>query len=678
MTMKRFFFNLLSLSLIAGLVLTSCEDEFTEEQALEQQRQILEALNNADNANDLAIAQEETQRAIDIAELNAEQQMAFQMYQDSLERLGPIVNYSVTVLAAGSVNTNARTSGEAFAPGATVTVVQGGVSRTETAGDNGVATFGDLRIGQAIVTVSAPDHTTVTYTTNMNTPFAAIDEAEDNVETTIPLFPTTVAAGGTEVSGTVWAKLDATTDAAQAVEGAIVRARLSVDDVLDDYGINVGNTDKGEVISASYTDFTITDTTDANGMYSMVVPNGLDDDGSGIWDNGSSVIEFLPTEADQTLLVEQGDTLAVVSKPMLFDSGGGGHIDTNLPSVYAMISSPEGNAPTGFELGSAARATSISLSILRVTNGGSGYAVDDIFTFATGVDGDEKPSTDYAFVRVTDVDANGRITGWDVDNNGALYVTSPGVPTPANATEITEVGFGQEPGGTGATFELEFVAYYDIFVANGGSGYSFVPNVSYSGQIVGDVGGGSVIVDVADSEIGSGGDGTGSNLGSLLTEGGEIIINGGVIQANEASLNDGDTIRTFTGPFASAPTLNVQSIEQEPATITNLNVNANGEVTSIGWTAGSGYASQPTITFSTVDGLTGSGAAAIATINNGQVTNITITNPGSGYVEEVNSTDDEGVFNAQSDENSNEGFKPGEAITNFNYYYGGGTPLEDL
>jgi hypothetical protein len=56
---------------MAGAVLTSCEDEFTEEQALEQQRQILEALNNADNANDLAVAQLNAENAIDIAELDA-------------------------------------------------------------------------------------------------------------------------------------------------------------------------------------------------------------------------------------------------------------------------------------------------------------------------------------------------------------------------------------------------------------------------------------------------------------------------------------------------------------------------------------------------------------------------------------------------------------------------------
>jgi len=672
--MKRFFFNVLSLGLIAGLVLTSCEDEFTEEQALEQQRQILEALNNADNANDLSMAELNAQNAIDIAELNAEQQMAFQMYQDSLERLGPVINYSVTVLAAGAVNTNARTSGEAFAPGATVTVVQGGVSRTETAADNGVATFGDLRVGQAIVTVSAPDHTTVTYTANLNQPFGTIDLTEDNVETTIPLFPTTVAAGGTEISGTVWAKLDATTDAAQAVEGAVVRARLSVDDVLDDYGINVGSTNKGDVISASYTSFTITDTTDANGMYSMVLPNGLDDDGSGIWDNSSSVIEFLPIETNQTLLVEQGDTLAVVSKAMRFDSGGGGHIDTTLPSVYAEVSSPEGNAPTGLELDATPDPTDITVSEFNVTNGGSDYVVGDIFTFATGVDADGNASTDYAYVEVTAVDGDGSITNGNTNNNGALYIASPGVPTPATAAQIAEIGFGTVPAGTGATFELKYEVNYNVFIANGGSGYSNVyPQVTVTATDYQNIGaGGTTLINVSDGDVNVC-CGQLNGFDSQLFDFNADIEDGVIV----ADVGNGDTL-DVVGPLASKPVFTVVPIEQEAAMVNNITI-TDGKITNIGFsTFGSGYATAPTITFNTVDGLMGSGAEAVIQINNGSVSDWDITNPGSGYMDEVNSTDNEGVFNEQSDENDSEGFKPGETISNFNYFYGGGTPLEDL
>ncbi|MFP4340083.1 MAG: hypothetical protein ACLFQO_06555, partial [Cyclobacteriaceae bacterium] len=97
--MRNLFSKVLGISMMATAMLTSCEDEFTEEQALERQQEILEALNTADNANALALAQLDAQNAIDIAELSAEQEMAFAMYQDSLERLGPVINYSVSVIA---------------------------------------------------------------------------------------------------------------------------------------------------------------------------------------------------------------------------------------------------------------------------------------------------------------------------------------------------------------------------------------------------------------------------------------------------------------------------------------------------------------------------------------------------------------------------------------------------
>jgi hypothetical protein len=670
--MKKLFFSVLSLTLIAGLVLTSCEDEFTEEQALEQQRQILEALNNADNQNALALAQLDADNALDIAELNAAQQMAFQMYQDSLERLGPVVNYSVSVIAAGTVNTNARTEGEAFAPGATVTVVQGGVSRTETAGVGGVAIFGDMRIGKAIVTVSAPDHTTVTFATSLGE--SNFDLAQNNVETTIPLLPTTVAAGASQVSGTVYAQLNATTEDAEVVQGAIVRATLSVGDVMDDFGICLGCGGEGEIQTISYSNFTVVDTTGVDGKYMLVIPNALTDDGGGV----STNIEFLPYDGTQSFYAQQGDTIALVSKTVRFDpdqyGDGGAMIDTNLPGIWAEVSAPTGNAATGFALGSAARATDITESVVRVINGGTGYEVGDIFTFATGVDGDENPNDAYAYVEVDDVDANGRILDWSVTDNGALYVTSPGAPTPATADEITEIGFGTEPAGTGATFELLFVTYYDIFVANGGSGYSFLPGLTFSGTAIDDVGGGDVFVTVADDDI------TDccapNNMGSL-NEGDEFVIIGGVIQAND---NNGDTVRTFAGPFASAPTITVLPIEQRAAILPSdeIFLTEEGGIDFVDDfdDYGSGYATAPTVIFKSPTGM-GSGATMIIDISNGEVNGWTITNPGAGYMDQINFFEDEpeNVFNGQS-QDDNFRFKPGQSTSNYNFNYQYGEVIE--
>ncbi len=672
--MRKLFSRVLGLGLMAGAVLTSCEDEFTEEQALEQQRQILEALNNADNANDLAVAQLNAENAIDIAELNAAQQMAFQMYQDSLERVGPVISYSVTVIAAGSVNAVgsapiARTSGEAFAPGATVTVSQGGVSRTATADANGIASFTDLRVGRAVVSVSAPDHTTLTYTTTLGE--SDFELTEDNVETTVPLFPTTLEAGGTQVSGTVWAKLDATTNAAQPVEGALVRARLSVEDVLRDYSINVGSMSKGGIVSASYSDFTIIDTTDANGMYSMVVPNGLDEDGSGIWDNGSSVIEFLPFEGSQTLVVEQGDTLAVVSKPVRFDNGGGGHIDTNLPSVFAEVSAPMGDGPSGLELDATPHPTDLFESELKIVDGGSGYKENDIFVFSTGVDEDYAASEDYAYALVADVDDEGAITDIFIVDNGAKYITSPGVPSPATEEQADEILGATAPVGTGASFELQFQVEYNVFITNGGMNYYFEPDVSATAQDYRDIGGGgNVLVTVGVEDI----DRNETDIAGLeeVFDDNTNIIDGEIVSTS----GNGDTL-VITEPLASEPMFTVLPVERRAAKILPEDIDVDsGVITSINFDDdGAGYTTAPTVTFKTASGE-GTGATVVVEIEDGQVEDWTITNPGSGYTDQVNSTASEGVFEAQSDENSDEGFKPGESVTNFNYYYGGGTLLE--
>ena len=57
----------------------------------------------------------------------------------------------------------------------------------------------------------------------------------------------------------------------------------------------------------------------------------------------------------------------------------------------------------------------------------------------------------------------------------------------------------------------------------------------------------------------------------------------------------------------------------------------SGGVSSVTPTsAGSGYQSVPTVTFTSADGK-GSGATATAIVQNGQITGITLTNPGSGY-----------------------------------------------
>ena len=102
--------------------------------------------------------------------------------------------------------------------------------------------------------------------------------------------------------------------------------------------------------------------------------------------------------------------------------------------------------------------------------------------------------------------------------------------------------------------------------------------------------------------------------------------------AGTAAVNLGNIARTaiFSNALTKAPfsTLTGTGVTKATATATV----ANGQVTGITITnGGTGYSAAPFISFTAVNG--GSQAAAIANINSsGTVTSISITNPGSGYV----------------------------------------------
>ncbi|MFP4341882.1 MAG: hypothetical protein ACLFQO_15645, partial [Cyclobacteriaceae bacterium] len=237
------------------------------------------------------------------------------------------------------------------------------------------------------------------------------------------------------------------------------------------------------------------------------------------------------------------------------------------------------------------------------------------------------------------------------------------------------IGFGQEPAGTGATFELQFQVRYSLFIANGGSGYTFYPTVSATVQDYQDLGGGQVLTTVADDDINSCCsaitlDDFTNNVFNNFAD----IVNGVIV----ANASNGDTLRVV-GPLASAPTFVVQPIEQRAAVILAEDITVdNGEITGLSFDdTGAGYASAPSVTFKSATD-SGSGATVVVTIANGSVDDWTITNPGSGYMDAVNKRDTspDNVVNPQYQEN-NTRLKPGQSTSgfNFNYQYGGTVPL---
>ena len=201
-----------------------------------------------------------------------------------------------------------------------MTLVQGGKTYTETAGKGGVATFVGLSQGQATVTVEATDHTPVTYTTTLGSK----SDEENNVGTLIPVFPLTVEAGATMVSGKAWAELDATNDAPEAAKGAMVRATVFASEAIKPYKTtNI----YGKIETVTYDGLVQEATVGDDGTYSLIIPNANGDTGEGI----KSTVKFMPFVAKQKYVAMEDGKVMSMEKDVLFGDGSSTHIKAGLP-----------------------------------------------------------------------------------------------------------------------------------------------------------------------------------------------------------------------------------------------------------------------------------------------------------------------------------------------------------
>ncbi len=584
-------------------MLSSCEDEFTEQDAIRAQQETLAALEDQEAKNDA---------------------MAEAM-QDSLNRIGAKINYTVTVVADGGSANTGRTAATASAEGATVTLIQGGKTFTETAAKGGVATFVGLLRGQATITIEATDHTPVTYTTTLGS--AGVEE--NNVGTIIPVFPMTEAAGATVVKGMAWAELNTLNDMPEPAEGAIVRSTISVDNALSSY--RSGAT-YGRIETATYTGFKQETAVDSEGNYTLVIPNGNGSDGQGF----ASKIEFLPFEAEQTYVMEQGDSLVVMKEVVVFDPNagvvGGNHIDTSLPNVFVKVGAPTGNA-SGMELVAEATRTEFSSrSRVLVDARGKDYTAGDRFDFSADKDGNA------AFLTVN-VDASGAVTSVNIDNNGATYDAAPTLTPAANVT------------GTGAALMVNFETIYNIKLANGGSGYWEVPEVVLT-------------YDYYDN-------------GVLVQDAYDDNLSANVVAGKVQDTNSDGIVRTITS--ATTPKINIAPMEASQAVVDMdeyliteqgrlIGEDDDNEIYLNGADRGNGYVTNPTVTIKSVTGETT--ATGVAYVNGGEIDYITITDPGSGFVSEVNTKGHSVASPKQYDASPT--FKPSTVVNNYNFFFGAG------
>ena len=604
--MKKSVLGLLGIGMFCGMgILTSCEDEFTEEDAIQRQEQLID---------------KEQENAVALESLTQQQRLDYLAAQDSLERIGGVVVYSVRVMAGGNVNaTNARASGSATAEGAEVTVVQNGVAITETADANGLVVFDDMRIGQVNVTVSATDHTTAFFTADI-TPDQGDSKSVRNASTTIPLFPITIEAGAGKITGKVEVETNLINDASEVASGAKVNASIDLSDTnfKDNFLLGEG---AGRITSISYQNATASATVGDDGTYELIVPAGI---GNG--NEGLPIAVTFGNFSAQQVLVENNerDTVNAQFIP--------GATASNVPSDAGVsLSIPAPSEPgTGVAIEVSPIATSLFSGNnfdIEVLNGGAGYRAGgngQVYLAIAGAD------STFAIFSVED----GRITDFDglsktlnLADVDEVYTETPSLGELVDFDATTE---DTEAPTTAAQFRIKFQNDYDLELTNGGEGFSFIPSVrvkySYYNDMSVSTGSGnqadlSIVTEYAEVD--------------LSTINGLSLIDGTHFLVNDAQLPDasGISAETYMTSFEIVEVIAQERVEAELVP----SINSNGELTAISVVSGgSGYAPNQRIdlALNTPNNL-GSGAAAFVAEGdvdaNGEITAVTLTSGGSGY-----------------------------------------------
>lgn len=311
---------------------------------------------------------------------------------------------------------------------------------------------------------------------------------------------------------------------------------------------------------------------------------------------------------------------------------------TSAPAVTIVPSNGTVTTPA-----TATSAIAYSVKNIVVTNQGSGYEGTDVLVTVAA-----PPVGGTQAVTGTIGRTNGVLRRVILGAPGVGYTAAPNViltngtgVIPVKQAELTAtVSGGQITGITitdpGQGYDYTSDAQYGIAITtyNASAAAAAKPNPS-SGQIafinVTTPGAGYSVVPEVEIFNESLGDANGFGTGAV----GTAVVTDGRISAI--------TVTNGGSGYYVAPTIRVVVVSSVMKAMAKCTVAADGRITGVdltfagGWpgyplTAGYGYDAAPTVTFfPSVPGL-GSGAAGIATITNGRVSSVRMTNEGSGYI----------------------------------------------
>ncbi len=634
--MKRLKTNLILLTTILVVaIVTSCRDEFTEQDAIT-------AAKEAATSDQLA-----TEDALKLqAELEGKLTADEIKLRDSLARLGGLIHYTVAVVDAGNaafssgsgVNSGARIKGTEAVSGAVVSVAQNGVIASMTTGADGLAVFSNMRIGNVAVHVEVTDFTNVDFVADL-TPLnnsagndfssvnADLSSQTRNAATQIPVFPTTGANTAT-ISGMVTYESDLTNSTPEFPATNVIAIIDSDFDFIDTYiapaGSDANEDLAGRVIRISYAGASVSGAVDtATGAYSLTVPASA----SGL----EYMIGTSDVITDQTLLMETfAADMQYVTGPQTFRTIYGEDIiltstppSSSIPNASAAwvtFSAPTGGT-SGF--GSDATASAVigmsgTIAAINVTDAGKMYTQAPAVTI-TG-DGINAAATAV-------LGAEGALVSVTVDNAGQGY---------------SSASVALDFGGTQATLNTDLLAEirthpinvsgnpFDgdefITLSTSGDDYATLPTPSFdnTGAGVGTGATGTIFGSVSDN--------------SDVTAGGSLYVARYTVDDN-GNAGDGIDNERLSGPplVISAP----DDATTSAATQADGHALIEGPITSI--TLGSDAAdrngnryfmddtSTPTLPVITVSPSKGATATATMSTTDGEVTGITILTGGNGY-----------------------------------------------